>query len=141
MLSLQNQRQRPRFFPLDSEFDRFFQLPYLPPIDWPVVSRQFYPQVITHATNDEYHIALSIPGGDQSHVTELSVSDNKIKISGKVPQFFSSDTQNSNHTFYEELTAPFEKIDSENVDAEFKNGVLLITAKSAAPTQQKITIK
>ena len=90
----------------------------------------FRPKVNTRETEDAYHIEVELPGVKKSDV-DISVDGNVLTISGErnVKEEFKDEDYHRVESRYGLFSRSFtlpEKVDIENIEAEFVNGVLEI---------------
>ncbi len=91
----------------------------------------FRPKVNTRETEDAYHIEVELPGVKKSDV-DISVDGNILTISGErnIKEEFKEEDYHRVESRYGVFSRSFtlpEKVDIENIEAEFVNGVLEIT--------------
>ena len=91
----------------------------------------FRPKVNTRETEDAYHIEVELPGIKKSDV-DISVDGNILTISGErnIKEEFKEEDYHRVESRYGVFSRSFtlpEKVDIENIEAEFVNGVLEIT--------------
>jgi len=93
------------------------------------IRRMKFPRVNTYENEDEYVVSAEIPGVDKKDIN-ISIKDNSLKITGEIKK--ETDRKDNPH-LEERPSGKFErnillneKIDSGNINAELKNGILLI---------------
>jgi len=109
-------------------------------------TREFFPSFDVKETRDSYLFKGDLPGIKQSDV-DVSLNGNRLTISGQREeekrdqgeQYYAH--ERSYGSFVRTFTLP-EDIDSENVNAEFTDGVLMVKVpKKAAAQPRKIELK
>jgi HSP20 family protein len=106
----------------------------------------FIPRVNTREDKDNYYIEIDMPGLNQKDIN-LEVKNNMLVISGE--RKFKNEIKEDNYYRLESSFGQFsrsfslpENIDSDNITAEFKNGVLDIhIPKTDSNDVKKIEIK
>jgi HSP20 family protein len=132
---------------IDDIFDDFFsgpehQLPYS------LLSRKvqdFYPQLDVSETNDYYRLDLDLAGVDKKNI-DIKIDNNVLTIKGK--KDLDKEHQDSNFYTRERFHGDFQRslslpagVDTDSVDADFKDGVLRIKLpKTGVPSSKTITI-
>ena len=113
--------------------------------DFPSIHGQshdtFSPRIDISENEKNLLLNAEIPGVDKENL-KITLQDNIITIEGEKKKVEKDD--NSNYyreercfgKFKRSFTLPVE-VDSENVDAKFKNGILEITLNKLEPKQQK----
>ena len=80
---------------------------------------------------NEYKVEIQVPGFKKEDIT-LEVENNYLTISGKVENKKESDNYKlkefNRETFYRSFTLP-DNIDSDNINAECKDGILTLSIK------------
>ena len=112
-------------------------------------ARPWVPAIDVVERHDAYLIALEVPGVDPSTI-DISFEQNILIVRGSKPMGFELG-QNTELRVYsaERVVGNFERavrlpefVDGENIAAEFKHGVLLLTIpKMQAAQPRKISIK
>jgi len=105
----------------------------------------YWPGVNIYENEAEYIAVAKVPGIDKNEIS-ISFKDNSLKISGEKK---SSDQEKANYHLNERKNGKFEriflineKIDADKINAEIKNGLLLIKIpKSPESKPVKINIK
>lgn len=105
----------------------------------------YWPEVNIYSNDKEYMVVAKVPGIDKNEVS-ISLKDNSLKINGEKK---SAENDNANYHLKERRTGKFErnfildeKVDVEKINAEMKNGLLLIKIPKKPETQPvKIDIK
>jgi len=101
--------------------------------------------VNVYENHDDYIVVARTPGIDKNDVN-ITIKDNSLKITGERKK----DTlENANNYLDERFSGKFErsfllneKIDADKIDAEMKNGLLIIKLpKSPESKPRNITIK
>lgn len=114
-------------------------------LGWPAAGR-FVPKVDVVDTGKAVEIKVEVPGLEEKDL-DVSLEGSHLRIKGEKKDERKEEQkgyyllERSSGTFERHLTLP-ENLDTEKVDARFKNGVLYITVpktKEAAP--KKINIK
>jgi len=105
----------------------------------------YWPEVNIYNNNDEFVVVAKLPGIKKEDVS-IILKDNSLKISGEKKD----DKQDKENCYLNERYAGKfernfllnEKIDSNKIEAEMKNGILMIKlAKSPELKPKSITIK
>lgn len=124
--------------------DPFFSFPNLIHSN----SDSFFPAMNIEETSDRYKIELEVPGVDPSSV-DIELNGNVIVIKGeKTHKHEKTDEETKLHviehnygSFYRSFPLP-DNIDSKNITAENKNGMLYIEVpKDKSSKSQKIVVK
>jgi HSP20 family protein len=111
----------------------------------PMYKHYYWPEVNIYNNNNEFVVIAKLPGVKKEDVS-LILKDNSLKISGEKKK-----EEKVDETCYldERYTGKFErsfllneKVDNSNIDAEMKNGLLIIKlVKSPEAKPKSITIK
>lgn len=111
-------------------------------------SRQAFPSVDVHETENAYQIAAELPGLERNDV-ELKLRDHQLVISGE--KRIEHDNKNGQRTHAERAYGHFMRaipletdVVPERIEATFKNGVLQVTVPKdtqASAAARKIEIK
>jgi HSP20 family protein len=125
-------------------FDRFFEDFQLPPFEDKWAST--FPSVDVKESDREIRVSAELPGLDEKDI-DITISGNLLTIRGEKKQEKEDKTENyyrkerSYGSFYRDIPLPTE-VESEKVDASYKNGVLGITVpKKPEGKRKKIAIK
>jgi HSP20 family protein len=122
-------------------FDAYLREP-LAAMDWPRWQSDKWSPPIDLAENDkEFTVRAELPGIDPKDL-DVTVTGNQLVVSGekkesdehKEKDFYRSETRYG--SFRRTVTLP-EGIDTENVDAQFANGVLTLHLRKTVPTAAK----
>jgi len=105
----------------------------------------YWPEVNVYNNENEYVLVARIPGIEKDDIS-ISLKDNSLKLTGEKK---SINGENLNYHLRERKNGKFErnilfdeKIDSEKINAEIKNGLLLIKLSKSPETKPvKIEIK
>lgn len=105
----------------------------------------YWPEVNIYGNDNEYMVVAKVPGVDKNDIA-ISLKDNSLKISGEKK---SVSNPNANYHMKERKTGKFErnfvldeKVDVDKINAEIKNGLLLIKIPKKPETKPvKIEIK
>ena len=129
---------------LHKDIDRMFGN-MLPGVGWGRMIEEddmlLHPCVDVASTNQEYSITVELPGVDENNTKLELTDDSQLIITGekkqeseqKVKTFFC--VERSYGPFRRTISLP-EDADHENIDASFKNGVLIITCQRKAVTHE-----
>lgn len=133
---------------LTNLFDEFFRgFPALPSL-LETTPGAFSPRVDLTETENEIKISAELPGLAEKDI-DLTLANDSLTIKGEKNE----EKEDRTHGYYRaerhygsfQRTIPFPcEIDSEKVDANFKNGVLMITLPKSAKVQnavKKVEIK
>lgn len=109
----------------------------------PAYRYSYWPEVNIYNSNDEYVVVAKLPGVKKEDVS-ITLKDNSLKISGE-----KKDDKKENCYLDERYSGKFErnfllneKVDSGKIDAEMKNGLLMIKLpKSPEVKPKSISIK
>ncbi len=133
MMALRNEMER--------LFDSFLREP-LAAMDWPRWGADKWSPAVDLAENDkELTVRAELPGIDPKDL-EVTVTGNQLVISGEKKE----SNEHSEKNFYQTETrygsfrrtvALPEGIDTENVDAQYANGVLTLHLRKIAPAAAK----
>lgn len=102
------------------------------------VRRSRFPRVNIYENDDEYVVSAELPGALKNDIF-ITLKDNSLKISGEIKK----DKNNKDNTHLEERhSGKFErnislneKVDADKINAEFKNGILLIKIPKSPETK------
>jgi HSP20 family protein len=100
-----------------------------------------FPSVDIKETKKEVQVSAELPGLDSKDI-DIQVSDNVLILQGEKTQELKKESENYYHmersygSFNRKIALPCE-VDSENVKAEFKNGILNIKMQKKPEAQQK----
>ena len=131
---------------MDRLFESFFREP-LGGLDWsPWGSGKWSPAVDLAENDKEVTVRAELPGIDPKDL-DISISGNQLVLSGEKKE--SSETQEKDFYHSETRFGSFrrviplpEGVDTENVDAQYANGVLTLRLKKTAPAPaKKIEVK
>ena len=111
----------------------------------PTYKHYYWPEVNIYNNNDEFVVVAKLPGVKKEDVS-IILKDNSLKISGEKKK---EEKEDANSYFDERYTGKFErsfllneKVDNNKIEAEMKNGLLIIKlAKSPETKPKSITIK
>jgi HSP20 family protein len=125
---------------MDRLFDSFFREP-LSALESPLWGANWMPAVDVAESDKELTIRAEVPGIDPKEL-EVAVTGNQLVLSGekkestehKGKDFHQSETHYG--SFRRTVPLP-EGIDTENVDAQYANGVLTLHLQKTAPTASK----
>ena len=133
------------FHQLRDEMDRLFNSCLREPfgaLDWPLWGSDKWSPAVDVAENDkEWTVRAELPGIDPKDL-DVTVTGNQLVLSGekresserKEKDFYHSETRYG--SFRRTVPLP-EGVDTENVDAEYANGVLTLRLKKTAPAATK----
>ena len=137
---------------LRSEIDRLFESFLREPlagIDWPFGSERGWAPAVDIAENDkEFTVRAEVPGLDPKDL-EVTVSSSQLVLAGEKKESTEKEGKDFYHTesrfgsFRRAIPLP-DAVDSENVEAEYANGVLVIHLKklpSAATKRVDVKVK
>ena len=127
-------------------FDTFLREP-LAAMDWPSWGSDKWSPAIDLAENDrELTVRAELPGIDAKDL-EVTVTGNQLVISGEKKESSEHSEKNFYHSetrygsFRRTVALP-EGIDTENVDAQYANGVLTLHLRKTAPaTAKRVEVK
>lgn len=126
---------------MDRLFDSFFREPF-GGMDWPFGgSGKWAPPLDMAETDTEFTVRAELPGIEPKEL-EVSVVGNELVLSGEKKETTEHNGKGLHHTetrygsFRRTVSLP-EGVDTENVDAQYANGVLTLHLKKTAPTAQK----
>jgi HSP20 family protein len=126
---------------MDRLFDSFVREPF-GALDWPLWGSDKWSPAVDVAENDkELTVRAELPGIDPKEL-EVTMTGNQLVLSGEKKEsserqekdFYHSETRYG--SFRRVIPLP-EGVDTENVDAQYANGVLKLTLKKIAPAAQK----
>jgi HSP20 family protein len=108
----------------------------------------YYPAVDIEETDDAYRVHMELPGMDKKDI-KISYRDNVLHISGEKHE--EKDEKERNYHHYERRFGRFERafrihseVVEDKIDANFKNGVLVIDmpkAEIAKPKEIEVKVK
>ena len=133
---------------MDRLFDTFLREPF-GEIDWPFVGQgKWSPTVDIAESDDEVVVRAELPGIDPKDL-DVSVSGNQLVLSGEKKESSESEGKDFSHSesrygSFRRLVQLPEGIDTENVEAQYANGVLTMHLKktpSAVPKRIDVKVK
>lgn len=93
------------------------------------VRKARFPRVNLYENEEEYVASVEIPGADKNDI-KITIKDNSLKINGEIKR---TEREKMNAHLQERFYGKFEKnimlqekVDADKIDAEYKNGILLI---------------
>jgi HSP20 family protein len=102
------------------------------------VRRSRFPRVNIYENDDEYVVSAELPGVEKNDVS-ITLKDNSLKISGEIKR---ENNDKKNAHLEERHTGKFERnfilnerVDAEKINAELKNGILLVKIPKSAETK------
>jgi HSP20 family protein len=109
----------------------------------PVYRYAKWPETNVYANNEEYVVALKIPGVEKKDIS-LTIKDNSLKINGERKK-----ENNENYHLNERYSGKFErnilldeKVMSDKIEAQLKNGLLIVKLPKSPEVKPKtINIK
>ena len=126
---------------MDRLFESFFREPFAA-LDWPLWGTGKWSPAIDVAESDkELTVRAELPGIDPKDL-DVSVTGNQLVLSGEKKESSEHDGKDFYHSetrygsFRRTIPLP-EGIDTENVDAQYANGVLTLHLKKTAPAATK----
>jgi HSP20 family protein len=133
---------------MDRLFDTFLREP-LGAIDWPLAGHgKWAPTIDIAETDQEITVRAELPGIDPGDL-DVSLSGNELVLSGEKKESTESKDKGLYHSesrygiFRRSVRLP-EGVDTENVDAQYANGVLTLRLKktpSAQPKRIEVKVK
>jgi HSP20 family protein len=123
---------------LQNELDNFLFSDYR-------VRRRRFPRVNIYENDEEYIVSAELPGVDKKDVS-IVLKDNSLKISGEIKR---EKNKNDNTHLEERYEGKFErnimfneKVEADKINAELKNGILLVKVPKSPETKPvSISIK
>lgn len=127
------------------EIDRLFD-DFLAPAEprsfaAPAVAAAVWPTIDVHETDQAYTVTAEAPGLEQKDIA-LDLRDNVLSISGEKRQ--ERKEEEGGRTYAERFYGKFQRtipfgaeVDSDKVEATFKNGVLTVSLPKNAKAQEK----
>lgn len=116
---------------LQNELDNFLFSDYR-------VRRSRFPRVNIYENDDEYVVSAELPGVDKNDVS-IILKDNSLKISGEIKK---DKNKKDNAHLEERHEGNFErnillneKVDADKINAELKNGILLVKIPKSPETK------
>jgi HSP20 family protein len=126
---------------MDRLFDAFFREPF-GALDWPAWgSERWTPAIDAVEDEQELIVRAELPGIDPKDL-DVTVTGNQLVISGEKKETTEHDGKDfyrkeiRSGSFRRVMPVP-EGVDTENVEAEYANGMLTLHLKKIAPTPQK----
>lgn len=115
--------------PFDKWFDEFFQ--------FPVISSGFSPKVDIAETKESFELSVQLPGVNKEDV-KIELEGNLLSISGerKFNKEESDKTWRKVESYYGAFSRSFtlpDNVDKENIKAQSKDGILMITIPKKQP--------
>jgi HSP20 family protein len=135
------------FGPLGDDVNRLFEDFFKGPYTWPSLATErsggFQPRVDLSETDAELKVSAELPGLREEDI-DLSLSNDALTIKGEKKEEKEEKTQGyyrvERHYGSFERTIPLPcEIESDKVDASFKNGVLTVTLPKSAKAQNALT--
>jgi HSP20 family protein len=133
---------------MDRLFDTFLREPF-GSIDWPFVGQgKWSPTVDVAESDEEVVVRVELPGIDPKDL-DVSVSGSQLVLSGEKKESTENEGKDFYHSesrygsFRRSVRLP-EGIDTQNVDAQYANGVLTMRLKktpSAVPKRIEVKVK
>lgn len=125
------------FYKLEREFNRIFGHRH--------TRKNYWPETNIYENQNEYMIVSKLPGVKKENVN-VAFKDNVIKISGKREaekgEKISYHLKERKEGEFERNFLLQEKVEADKIEAELKNGILLIKVPKSPETKPKtITIK
>jgi HSP20 family protein len=126
---------------MDRLFESFFREPF-GAVDWPLLGgAKFSPAIDVSENDKELTVRAELPGIDPKEL-EVTVTGNQLVISGEKKEqeeeegkdFHRSETRYG--SFRRGVPLP-DGVDTENVDAQYANGVLTLRLQKTAPAATK----
>jgi len=130
-----------KFSSMEKEFDRMFNDPFFSDaFKFPISRTSSLPKINIKELDDKYVVEVAIPGYDKENI-DLFINDNKLFIEGTQQ---SKSEKNDKYIFREiskrsfHRIIPFPKeIKDENVVAESKNGMIVLTLQKREKVQKQ----
>ena len=126
---------------MDRLFESFFREPFAA-LDWPQwATGKWSPAIDVAESDKELTVRAELPGIDPKDL-DVAVSGNQLVLSGEKKEQSEHDGKDFYHSetrygsFRRTIPLP-EGIDTENVDAQYANGVLTLRLKKTAPAAAK----
>jgi HSP20 family protein len=115
--------------PFDKWFDEFFQ--------FPVISSGFSPKVDIAETKESFELSVQLPGVNKEDV-KIELEGNLLSISGerKFNKEESDKSWRKVESYYGAFSRSFtlpDNVDKENIKAQSKDGILMITIPKKQP--------
>lgn len=115
--------------PFDKWFDEFFQ--------FPVISSGFSPKVDIAETKESFELSVQLPGVNKEDI-KIELEGNLLSISGerKFNKEESDKTWRKVESYYGAFSRSFtlpDNVDKENIKAQSKDGILIITIPKKQP--------
>jgi len=126
---------------MDRLFDSFFREPF-GGLDWsPWGAGEWTPAVDIAESDKELTVRAELPGIDPKDL-EISVSGNQLVLAGEKKESSEREEKDFYHTetrygSFRRVVALPDGIDTENVDAQYANGVLTLRLKKTAQSAAK----
>jgi HSP20 family protein len=118
--------------PFVSLIERFFNTTLKPSKSFDFTDTLFSPETDIQENDNSYNIELSLPGFEKENI-KINVEDNKLNISGELKR-------NDKIKSFKKIFSLPNDSDQENIGAEFKNGLLLITINKLKKETKNIAI-
>ena len=126
---------------MDRLFDNFFREPFSS-LDWPPWGSDKWSPAVDVAENDkEVTVRAELPGMDPKDL-DVTVTGNQLVLSGEKKESEEREGKDFHHSetrygsFRRVVPLP-EGVDTENVDAQYANGVLTLHLQKTAPAAGK----
>jgi len=104
--------------------------------------KRYWPETNIYSSEEKYVVAAKLPGLNKEDIS-ISIKDNSLKISGKK---HNEKKENVNYHIQERRFGDFERsfllndrVQVENIQAEFKNGLLIVDIPKS-PEAKPMTI-
>jgi HSP20 family protein len=133
---------------LNDTFKSLFNAPFFSTRDEVMNTTSFTPRVRITEDKDNFYLNLEMPGIPKEDV-KISLEDSTLSISGTKKHQNKTEESNliMNEIFYGEFSRSFnlsDDIKKDNIDAEFKDGLLIITLpkkEEVKPVVKEIKVK
>ena len=118
--------------PFVSLIERFFDTALKSSKSFDFTDTLFSPEVDIQENDNSYNIELSLPGFEKENI-KINIEDSKLNISGELKR-------NDKIKSFKKIFSLTNNCDQENINAEFKNGLLLITINKLKKETKSIVI-
>lgn len=106
-------------------------------------SGEYAPRMDMKETEDAYSVKLTMPGIDKDNI-DISISDGVLTIKGETKEDAENEDENGkylvrehkHYTYYRSVRLPSE-VQADKAEAEYKNGILLLTLPKAEEVKPK----
>ncbi|GAB5466273.1 MAG: hypothetical protein Kapaf2KO_17090 [Candidatus Kapaibacteriales bacterium] len=104
----------------------------------------FYPRVDIKENEEKFFLQMEIPGVEKEDISMTVTDKNTLEITGEKKGIQTEDKTIRSERGFGKFKCEFilaENVDTESVEAEYKNGVLYVSMTKKQPVKKNIEIK